>query len=316
MNKVSILIPCYNGLRYIERCMNSILNQSYDLIEAIVVNDGSTDSSEEEILKFTERFKARGYKLKYKEKTNGGAASAIKVALSMIDTEYFMLLDIDDYLFPRGIEVLVKLLDSNKDYTAVRGNGYFVDESNLDKINGEFIKSYSEKKKEDIFEDLVYSRTYNWAGSYMVRTISYFEIIKSIGFVESKYGQNLQILLPISYKKKVGYVDYHVMKYIKNSNSFTNVNDFEKKMKFYEGIKKIRVDILNSLNANCKEYEGYLNVQCLRMKLALCYEYRKKEESRKVLKLIKGVNKLNKSDLILYLATQSYTINKIYNSVK
>ena len=47
---VSIIVPCYNGEKFIDRCFNSILNQDYPYIQIIAVNDGSTDHSEQHVL--------------------------------------------------------------------------------------------------------------------------------------------------------------------------------------------------------------------------------------------------------------------------
>lgn len=73
MPKVSIIIPVYNVENYIEKCLDTVVNQTIDDIEIIIVNDGSTDNSKEKIAKYLERYKD---KIKYLEKENGGLSSA------------------------------------------------------------------------------------------------------------------------------------------------------------------------------------------------------------------------------------------------
>ena len=73
MPKVSIIIPVYNVENYIEKCLDSLVNQTIDDIEIIIVNDGSTDNSKEKIAKYLERYKDN---IKYLEKENGGLSSA------------------------------------------------------------------------------------------------------------------------------------------------------------------------------------------------------------------------------------------------
>ena len=62
---VSIIVPCYNGEKFIKRCFNSILNQSYKQIEVILVNDPSTDKSEEIIFEYKSSFLEQGMNGEY-----------------------------------------------------------------------------------------------------------------------------------------------------------------------------------------------------------------------------------------------------------
>ena len=73
MPKVSVIIPVYNVEKYIERCLDSVINQTLKDIEIIIVNDGSCDSSKEKIDKY---LKNNENKIKYLEKPNGGLSSA------------------------------------------------------------------------------------------------------------------------------------------------------------------------------------------------------------------------------------------------
>ena len=62
---VSIIVPCYNGEKFIDRCFKSILNQTYRNVELIIINDGSTDNSEDIILGYKNKFEQLGIKFKY-----------------------------------------------------------------------------------------------------------------------------------------------------------------------------------------------------------------------------------------------------------
>lgn len=73
MPKISIIIPVYNVENYIEKCLDSVVNQTVQDIEIIIINDGSTDSSKEKISKYISKYKD---KIKYLEKENGGLSSA------------------------------------------------------------------------------------------------------------------------------------------------------------------------------------------------------------------------------------------------
>lgn len=91
--KISIIVPCYNADKFIERCIKSIINQSLEKIELIVINDGSTDNSLEIINKF------KGNKIiKIISKQNEGLTKTRNIGLSQAKGEYIYFVDADDYL--------------------------------------------------------------------------------------------------------------------------------------------------------------------------------------------------------------------------
>ena len=73
MPKVSVIVPVYNVENYIEKCLKSLVNQTLDDIEIIIVNDGSTDGSETIINSYLEKYSS---KIKYLKKQNGGLSDA------------------------------------------------------------------------------------------------------------------------------------------------------------------------------------------------------------------------------------------------
>ena len=72
MPKVSVIVPVYNVENYIEKCLNSLVNQTLKDIEIIIVNDGSKDSSKTKIMPYLEKY----FNIKYLEKENGGLSDA------------------------------------------------------------------------------------------------------------------------------------------------------------------------------------------------------------------------------------------------
>ena len=96
--KVSIIIPVFNGERYIEECLNSVENQTYTNVEIIVINDGSTDKTENILLSFQEKFNNI---IKITTK-NSGAASARNLGMDAAKGEYIMFVDADDILLPNA----------------------------------------------------------------------------------------------------------------------------------------------------------------------------------------------------------------------
>lgn len=93
VNKITISVALYNNAPYIERCMESIINQTYHNLEIIVVDDGSTDGSLEKCKKYASDQRVRIY-----EKENGGLSSVRQMALELAEGEFICFIDADDYL--------------------------------------------------------------------------------------------------------------------------------------------------------------------------------------------------------------------------
>lgn len=94
MEKISIIVPVYNAEKYILRCCNSILNQNYENIELILVNDGSTDKS----LEICNEICAKDQRVILKSITNQGVAIARNTGLDLATGKYIMFVDADDWL--------------------------------------------------------------------------------------------------------------------------------------------------------------------------------------------------------------------------
>lgn len=121
--KVSIIIPVYNGEKYVEKAIRSALQQTYDNIEILVVNDGSTDRTDEVCRKYKDEEKIRYYK-----KENGGVSTALNLALEKMTGEYFSWLSHDDYYYPNKIEEDLKAIEEKtivlSDYGLIDENGH------------------------------------------------------------------------------------------------------------------------------------------------------------------------------------------------
>ena len=92
MEKISVIIPLYNAEKYIVKCVESILRQSYENYELIIVNDGSTDDSSAQVKAIHDS------RIVYLEKENGGVASARNMGLDYADGDYCVFIDADDEL--------------------------------------------------------------------------------------------------------------------------------------------------------------------------------------------------------------------------
>ncbi len=106
---VSVIIPVYNMELYLERCLDSVLNNTYQNLEVICIDDGSKDNSAQILRDYAE--KDRRIVPIFKE--NGGVSSARNAGLDRMTGEYVCFIDPDDYVHPQYVELLYRSLSSN-----------------------------------------------------------------------------------------------------------------------------------------------------------------------------------------------------------
>lgn len=114
---VSVIIPVFNGEKFICTCLNSLINQTYNNIEIIVINDGSIDNT------LTEIAKVKDDRIKVISIANGGVSNARNIGLANATGDYIMFADADDYLELTAISKLVNIVNE-KNVDIIRFNGY------------------------------------------------------------------------------------------------------------------------------------------------------------------------------------------------
>lgn len=129
---VSIIIPVYNGENYLRESIDSALEQTYDCIEILVINDGSQDKTEEVALSY-------GNRIRYFAKKNGGVSTALNTGILNMHGEYFSWLSHDDLYMPDKIKIQMEALSDNptkiaySDYAVINKDGAIIAEMNIDK---------------------------------------------------------------------------------------------------------------------------------------------------------------------------------------
>ena len=105
---VSIVIPVYNGSKYLGEAIDSALEQTYKNIEIVVINDGSKDNGKTRAVA-----KSYGDKIRYYEKENGGVSSALNYAIKMSKGQFISWVSHDDKILPEKIELQIEYLIKN-----------------------------------------------------------------------------------------------------------------------------------------------------------------------------------------------------------
>lgn len=108
--KVSVIVPVYNSIDCLERCVRSLCGQTYERLEILLIDDGSTDGTD----KLCEKLASEDVRILVRHKKNGGASSARNVGLSVASGDYVGFVDSDDYIESYVYEELVRALEEGK----------------------------------------------------------------------------------------------------------------------------------------------------------------------------------------------------------
>lgn len=123
---ISIIVPCYNQAQYLEECLQSVLDQTYNSWECIIVNDGSPDNTEEVALEWC----VKDTRFRYIEQQNGGLCSARNAGISIAEGEWILPLDADDKLGVDYLKLSVNAIYNNPDVGLVYCNAMLFGEEN------------------------------------------------------------------------------------------------------------------------------------------------------------------------------------------
>jgi len=132
-NIVSIIIPVYNTELYLEQCLGSVINQTYENLEILCINDGSTDKSGE----ICERYAQNDSRVKVFHKENGGVSSAKNIGLKNSTGKYVSFVDSDDWIEPDMVEILHKAAEETSNEIVV---------CNYSKVTNEQIEPITNRK--------------------------------------------------------------------------------------------------------------------------------------------------------------------------
>lgn len=309
MPKVSVIVPVYNVEKYIDRCLDSLVNQTLEDIEIIVVNDGSKDSSKEKILEYASKYN----KIKYLEKENGGLSDARNYGLPYATGDYIAFLDSDDFVDYTLYEKMYnKAIEEEADY--VECDFYWTYPHNEDnsfkneitdiKKNCKLVedKGYRYTNKSEMF---VYARVVAWNKLFKKEVIKE-KFPKGLNYEDIEFFYN-----NLPNIKKFAFVEEPLIYYIQRSSSivnkqnyktgqiftiFQNVIDYYKKNGLYEEYKEeIEYSYVRILT--CSSLKRIVKVQDSVARKKLIYETKQNIKTRfpdwknnKFLKIKSGKN--------------------------
>ena len=167
---VSVIVPVYKVEQYLDRCLKSLVDQSYSNIEIILVDDGSPDKC----YQICEKWAQRDNRIKVIHKANGGLSDARNKGLELAKGEYVCFVDSDDYVAKKYIEILYNLMRNNHtDMSAVSLKEVFSMEQEIDE-NEAYEKITTVFEGKEAIKQLFFNDTfanYAWNKNVKKRTI-------------------------------------------------------------------------------------------------------------------------------------------------
>ena len=218
--KITVIVPVYNVENYLNKCLDSILKQTYQNLEIIVVNDGSTDNSGG----ICQEYAQKDSRIIYIEKENGGLSDARNAGLDRMTGSYVTFVDSDDWIEQDYVEVLYNKLTEYQADVSV-GNYYSYNEDEgmyYFHINGD---SYYEKVFDNvsIFENMYESQEMKsfalisaWGKLYKASLFDYIRFDKGKLGEDGYMNQKLYLLA-----QKVIYINQGLYAYRQRSGSIT-----------------------------------------------------------------------------------------------
>lgn len=254
MPTVSVIIPTYNRSKYLKLTLQSILNQTFDDIEVIVVDDGSPNDEAETVCK---AFDKVSY---YKIENSGGPAKPRNYGLSKAKGKYIAFTDDDDIWLPNKLEQQVNILDHHSDYGLVHGYCDVIDEHG--ELTGEVVgrPGSPDVKHGDVKLKMIGNWTLMTATPLLRRTL-----IDKVGVFNEDMppaGEDVEYWTRCSFRTKFYYLDKALVHYRIHSGNISASDKYyidvplylKKAVKSAELTKEDRNLMLNSLSLSQAKY--------------------------------------------------------------
>lgn len=253
MPKVSVIVPVYNVEQYIKKCLETLVNQTLEEIEIIIVNDGATDNSKMYIQTFLEKYPQ---KIIYLEKENGGLSDARNYGIPYAKGEYIAFLDSDDYVEKNMYEKMYEIAKKE----------------NSDMVECDFIWEYPNKKRIDT--GAVYQNKHEMIEK--IRVVAWNKLIKreileksQIKFPKGYRYEDTEFTYKlIPFIDKVSFCKIPMVHYIQREGSISNLQN-ERTLEIF--------DVLNHVIKYYKEndlYEEYYNeLEYIYSRYAFCSSF-------------------------------------------
>ncbi len=312
MKKVSIIVPVYNVEKYLAKCLDSLVNQTFKDIEILVINDGSPDNSQTIIDVYQKKYPTL---ITSFIKENGGLASARNLGLENAHGSYVVFVDSDDWVDKQMIEKLYnKVTETDSDITVCGAYGVIDGENHL----LETFKQYS--------SDMNKNYIISCAGACWQIIKREIFVSHNLHFLENHYYEDIAIIPSLGlFANKISYLNDNLYYYLMRSGSIMRRQQYSKKLEdIFDSMEHLS-QIYKKENEYDKYYMEleYLYIEHLLHAASLrFFEFDKYDQLSKIVKIIKEQypnwkkNKYYKMQNIKYKIVCSLFYKKRYKLLK
>lgn len=295
MPKFSVVISVFNKEKYIADTLKSVLAQTFTDFEVVILNDGSTDNSEAEILKFNDP------RIRYFSKRNQGASAGRNFTIKQAEAEYIALMDADDFWYPFYLE------EQNRIVNEYPNESVFATATEISRNRKKFKNTYSIQTfgKDAIVVDYFEASQLD-SVLLSISTVLKKDVFENVGWYNPniKSGEDTDLYVRIGLKYKVVFSPKVCATYIIRKNSlFQSVKNLEEKANFeaYETFEKDHPALKKFLDLN---------------RYSLCILAKMEGNKEAFQKNLKKINLENLSKKQQFLLRQNKTILKYLSKTK
>lgn len=253
MPKISVIIPVYNTEKYLEKCLDSIINQTYQDFEIVIINDGSIDNSQNIIEKYLDKYQN---KIKCINKENGGLSSTRNYGIEVARGDYIIFVDSDDYIKKDLFEQLLPYIQKDIDLVKYKLIKVSEEYKELERVDG---PSFDEVTGEEGFNKLVFNDVLLEPACLYLYKRDIF-IKNNLRFLENTYHEDFGLVpIILLYTNSIVSINFYGYYYLQANNSITRNEDYTKTIKrandlliHYDNMKKA----IENLNIKQKTKEN------------------------------------------------------------
>ena len=264
--KISIVVPVYKVEKYLKKCVNSLINQTYKNLEIILVDDGSPDNSGMICDEFLELDK----RVKVLHKENGGLSDARNEGIKLATGDFILFVDSDDYLELDGCQNLVDVIKNTK-ADVVSFNLNIVDENGSSYDNLPYC--YDNTKKiihmnyNNAIIDTIYRKHIRFEACSKIYKSDIFDDIE---FPVGMLAEDFAIFESVIKKsKKLVYFDNNIYNYLQRSDSIMGqknpklyIDIYKTERIFNESASKVCINELDKIENECRHFKSLLKCFC------------------------------------------------------
>lgn len=236
-NKISIIVPIYNTEKYLERCFQSLINQSYENLEIILINDGSNDNS----LDICNKYKEKDDRIIVINKKHSGVSDSRNIGIKRATGDYIGFVDSDDYIHK---DMFKNLIDGTQKYNCDISMCDLVETFNIKdefkKYNLKFIKM----DKKQALEQLLYDKN---IGNYVMVKLFKKELFDGIEFPFGKIYEDISTTYKLFNKaNNILYIPIPMYHYYQRNDSLVNNITTESIQQYIHAVFERYYDIKNN----------------------------------------------------------------------